>query len=92
MSVLKIGMSYKEKIILEIRHCKTAVGNRKPKILQWEVSQSGQASDSNADWCFTVKLGSQLYGYEDWAKWSVEERRVYINILELKILIGIMMF
>ena len=29
-------MSYKEKIILEIRHCKTAVGNRKPKILQWE--------------------------------------------------------
>ena len=42
-------MSYKEKIILEIRHCKTAVENRKPKILQWEVSQSGQASDSNAD-------------------------------------------
>ena len=57
--------------------------DRKPKILQWEVSNSGQASDSNTDRYFTGRLGSQLYGYGNWGKWSVEERKLHLNILEL---------
>ena len=47
---------------------RTAVVDRKPKILQWEVSNSVQASDSNTDRCLTGKLGSQLYGYGDWGE------------------------
>ena len=58
-----------------------AVVDRKPKILQWEVSNSGQASDSNTDRCLTGKLGSQLHETE--GKWSVEKRKLHINILEL---------
>ena len=61
---------------------RTAVLDRKPKILQWEVSNSGQASDSNTDRCLTGRFGSQLYGYGDWGKWSVEERKLHVNILE----------
>ena len=62
---------------------KTAVEDRKPKILQWEVYNSGQASDSNTDRYLTGRLGSQLHGYVDWGKWSVEEKKLHINILEL---------
>ena len=61
----------------------TAVVDRKPKILQWEVSNSGQASESNTDRCPTGRLGSQLYGCGDWGKTVVEERKLHINILEL---------
>ena len=57
--------------------------DRKPKILQCEVSNSGQASDTNTDRCFTGRLGSPLHWYGDWGKWSVEERKLHINILEL---------
>ena len=62
---------------------KTAVEDRKPKILQWVVYNSGQASDSNTDRYLTGRLGSQLHGYVDWGKWSVEEKKLHINILEL---------
>ena len=44
---------------------RTAVVDRKPKILQWEVSNSGQDSDSKIDRCPTGRLGSQLHGYGD---------------------------
>ena len=60
-----------------------AVADRKPKIIQWEPSNSGQASDSNIDRCLTERLGSQLHEYGDWGKWSVEEGKLHINILEL---------
>ena len=50
---------------------------RKPKILQWEVSKSGQASDSNTDRYLTGRLGSQLHGYGE------RKRGNCINILEL---------
>ena len=42
--------------------------DRKPKKLQWEVSHSGQASDSNTDRRLTGRLGSQLHGYGDWGE------------------------
>ena len=45
---------------------RTALVDRKPKILQWEVSNSGQALDSNTGRCLTRRLGSHLYGYGDW--------------------------
>ena len=35
---------------------------RKHKILQWEVSVAGQATDSNTDRCLTGRLGCQLHG------------------------------
>ena len=63
---------------------KTAAVDRKPKLLQWEVSNSGQASEvSNTDICLTGGLGSHLHGYEHWGKGSVEEKKLHINILEL---------
>ena len=42
--------------------------DRKPKILQWEVYNSGQASDSNTDRCVTGRLRSQLHAYGDWGE------------------------
>ena len=37
---------------------RTAVADRKPKILQWEIPNSGQASDSNTDKYLPGRLGS----------------------------------
>ena len=45
---------------------RTAVTDRKPKIIQWETSNSGQALHSNIDRCLTGRLGSQLHEYGDW--------------------------
>ena len=42
--------------------------DRKPEILQLEVFNSGQASDSNTENSLTGRLGKQLYGYGDWGE------------------------
>ena len=55
--------------------------DRKPKILQRKVSNSGQASDSYTGRCPTGRLVSHMHGYEDWGKYSVEKRKLNINIL-----------
>ena len=47
---------------------RTAMIDIKPKIRQWEVSNSVQASDSNTDRCLSGRLGSQLHGYRQWGK------------------------
>ena len=68
-----------------IRHWENcAAVDRKPKLLKWEVSNSGQASGvSNTDIYLTGGLGSHLHGYEHWEKGSVEEKKLHINIVEL---------
>ena len=55
--------------------------DRKPKILQRKVSNSGQVSDSYTDRCLTGRLVSHMHGYGDWVKYSVEKRKLNINIL-----------
>ena len=47
---------------------RTAVVHKKPDILQWEVSNSGQTSDTNTDRCLHGRLGSQLHRYQDWGE------------------------
>ena len=43
---------------------RTAAVDRKPTILQWEVSNSDQTSTSNTNRCLNGRLRSQLHGME----------------------------
>ena len=62
---------------------RTAVVDRKPGILQWEVSNSGQASDGNTDRSSLEGWGANSMGMATGGKCLVEDRKLRINILEL---------
>ena len=49
--------------------------DRKPKLFQREVSNSGQAWNSNKDRCFTARLGCQLHAYKDWRQMVCEREK-----------------